>query len=139
MTKFFNKDSSSLDTLREITEKLNKKERELVAANKRFRILFDHAPLGIVITSHRKIVNANKFMYDALGYKESDLIGKSTRILYMTDDEYNRIGELIVKYPEFTSIVNMRHADGSSKEYTLKVTRISTDENVASIYVEMRE
>lgn len=139
MTKLFNTDSSTLDTIRTMTEKLNTKERELIAANKRFRLLFDHAPIGIVITSNRVIVSANSFMFNSLGYTEGELIGSSTRLLYNTDEEYQRVGNLIQLHDEFIDRVNMRHKNGSTREYTLKVTRISTDENVASIYIEMRE
>jgi PAS domain S-box-containing protein len=139
MSKIFNKDSSTLDTIRVMTEKLNKKEKELVAANKRFRVLFDHAPLGIIVTSNRVIVTANSYMYNTLGYTSEELIGKPTRMLYATEDEYQKVGILLTMHQEFSCRVHMIRADGVIKEYTLKVTKISTDENVASIYIEMRE
>ena len=139
MGKIYNKDSPYLDTIRDLTESLNNREKELVAANRRFRVLFDHAPIGIIITANRFIISANKYIYTALGYNEKDLIGKSTKILYMNDSDYDMVGDLIKTHDEFTCIIQMRHISGIAKEYTLKVTKITTDENVASIYIEMRE
>lgn len=139
MTKVYNTDTGTLKSIRDLTERLNTKEKELIVANKRFHILFDHAPIGIIITSNRTIMNANKFMYKTLGYTSEDLIGCCTRILYDTEETYERVGELLKLHDEFTCSVNMKHKDGIIKEYTLKVSKISTDENVASIYIEMRE
>jgi PAS domain S-box-containing protein len=139
MTKIFNKDVSTLSIIRELTQQLNTKERELIVSNNRFRVLFDHAPIGIVITSNRIIMDANNYMYQTLGYTKEQLINKSARILYDSDESYDKVGVLIENNKEFTTRVNMKHRNGAIKRYTLKVTKVSTDENVASIYIEMRE
>jgi PAS domain S-box-containing protein len=137
--KTFIKDTASLDKIREMTEKLGCKERELLIANRRYRAILDHAPIGMLMTSGRVIIDANKRLEHMLGYNPSSLIGCSTRILYDTDETYNYVGKLIDEYEkEFTCRVNMRHSDGHVSEYTLKVTKISDEENVASIYIEFR-
>ncbi|MFA5306115.1 MAG: PAS domain S-box protein [Candidatus Babeliales bacterium] len=122
-----------------MTEQLNCKERELVRANKRFRAILDHAPIGMLMTSGRKIIDANIRVGEMLGYDTKDLIGQSTRIIYDSDETFDYVGRLLAEdKKEFTCRVNMRHSDGVIKEYTLKVTKITDDENVASIYVEFR-
>ena len=37
-------------------------------------------------------------MSEILGYPEEDIIGQNTRILYATEEEYERVGKLL--YPE---------------------------------------
>jgi PAS domain S-box-containing protein len=134
----FNKDTTYLEALKQVTNRLNKKEQELVVSNRRFRALFDHAPIGILITSKRTILDTNLCLGQMLGYNPCELIGKNTRILYTSDEDYNRVGNLIKEHQEFVTTVPMKSRDGRVKEYTLKVTKISDEENVASIYIEVR-
>lgn len=134
----FNKDTTYLEALKQVTSRLDKREQELIIANKRFRVLFDHAPIGILITSKRKILNTNLCLGQMLGYNPCELIGQDTRILYTSDEDYNRVGELINKHHEFVTSVPMVSRDGKIRNYTLKVTKISDEENVASIYIEIR-
>jgi len=110
----------------------------LVVSNKRFRALFDHAPIGILITSKRTILDTNLCLGQMLGYNPCELIGHSTRMLYVSDEDYNRIGDLIKEHHEFITTVPMKSRNGKVKDYTLKVTKISDEENVASIYIEVR-
>lgn len=134
----FNKDTTYLEALKETTNRLNKREQELVIANKRFRSLFDHAPIGILITSNRIIIDTNLCLERMLRYNPYELIGNSTRILYVSDEDFNRVGDLIKEHQEFITTVPMISRDGVVKNYSLKVTRISDEENVASIYIEIR-
>lgn len=138
-SKPFNKDTSTLAKIRDMTEKLGCKERELLIANRRYRAILDHAPIGMLMTSGRIIIDANKMLEEMLGYKTKDLVGRSTRIIYDSDETFNYVERLLNEYSkEFTCRVNMRHSDDHVSEYTLKVTKISDEENVASIYIEFR-
>ena len=137
--KTFDGNKGNLERIRELTAYLNATEQELVIANRRYRAILDHAPMGMLMTSGRIIIDANKRLEQMLGYKINDLIGKSTRVIYDSDETYQYVGKLIEEHDnEFSCRVNMKHADGTVKEYTLKVTKISDDENVASIYIEFR-
>jgi len=139
MIKSFNNDESSLKRIRTLTKVLSEKEQELLVANRRYRAILDHAPMGMLMTAGRTIIDANKRLEQMLGYKLQDLIGKSTRIIYDNEETYQYVGRLIDKYDkEFSCRVHMKHADGEVREYTLKVSKISDDENVASIYIEFR-
>jgi PAS domain S-box-containing protein len=139
MIKTFDSNKKNLDRIRELTAYLNATEQELVIANRRYRAILDHAPMGMLMTSGRIIIDANKRLEEMLGYKINDLIGQSTRMIYDTEETYQYVGKLINEYTkEFSCHVNMKHSDGTVKEYTLKVTNISDDENVASIYIEFR-
>ncbi len=135
----FNGDKSTLDKIRSMTEALSCKEHELQTANRRYRAILDHAPIGMLMTAGRTIIDTNKRLEEILGWTRECLIGKSTRIIYDTEETYQYVGKLLEEdIKEFTCRVNMRHIDGTVKEYTLKVTKITDDENVASIYIEFR-
>jgi PAS domain S-box-containing protein len=60
--------------------------------------------------------SANTAWCESFGYTESELIGKTTRMLYETDEEYERIGrELYANLPErgLTSVhTRLRRKDG---------------------------
>lgn len=60
--------------------------------------LFNATPIGIVLiegTSDKRIlINTNQFLLDLLGYTKEELLNKSTRLYYLTDDEFTRVGDL---------------------------------------------
>jgi len=122
-----------------MTEALSCKEHELQKANRRYRAILDHAPIGMLMTSGRVIIDTNKRLEEMLGWSRDCLIGKSTRVIYDSEETFQYVGRLLDEdRKEFTCRINMRHADDTIKEYTLKVTKITDDENVASIYIEFR-
>ncbi|PLX81704.1 MAG: hypothetical protein C0614_06505, partial [Desulfuromonas sp.] len=54
------------------------------------------APMSIGLTRQRVFSWVNRWMVDLLGYPESELIGQSARMLYESDQEFERVGS--VKY-----------------------------------------
>ena len=54
------------------------------------------APMSIGLTRQRVFSWVNRWMIDLLGYHEKELIGQSSRMLYESDQEYERVGR--VKY-----------------------------------------
>jgi PAS domain S-box-containing protein len=60
--------------------------------------IFDAAPIGIGLVEEgtRNILSVNNFLCSLLGYSEEELVGKSVRMLYATEEEYLRVG--ILKY-----------------------------------------
>lgn len=57
--------------------------------------VFRAVPTGIGIFENRRFLAANERFCEMLGYEEDELVGKNTRMLYVTKDEYERCGELI--------------------------------------------
>ena len=52
--------------------------------------------IGISYARNREIIWANKAMEDLFGFThESDYVGQDTRILYPTEEEYRRIGQIL--------------------------------------------
>lgn len=58
----------------------------------------DHAVIGL---KNRTIIFANNAVYNVFGWKPEELIGKSTRLLYRSDKEFEEIAERF--YPALTS------------------------------------
>lgn len=56
--------------------------------------IFRTAPIGIVFVKHREFQWCNENGLTVLGYSRDELLGKSTRILYENDEEFERIGQL---------------------------------------------
>jgi PAS domain S-box-containing protein len=63
-----------------------------------------HAVIGL---HNRKIIFANESVESVFGWKADELIGKSTRKLYRTDEDYEEIGRLF--YPALEKQRTYRH------------------------------
>lgn len=57
-----------------------------------YRLAFDMAPVGLVMSRHRVIVDCNEHLCEMFGATREQLNGQSFQILYPSVDEYERIG-----------------------------------------------
>lgn len=57
-----------------------------------YRLAFELAPVGLVISRHRTMVDCNSHLCEMFGASRELLIGQSFRILYPTAEEYERLG-----------------------------------------------
>ena len=60
-----------------------------------YRLAFDLAPIGMVLSRHRTMVDCNQAVCDMFGASRAQLVGQSFQILYPSVDEYERTGERI--------------------------------------------
>lgn len=60
-----------------------------------YRLAFDLAPVGLVLSRHRTMVDCNQAVCEMFGASREQLIGQSFRILYPSADEFERFGERI--------------------------------------------
>ncbi len=60
--------------------------------DEKMRSLFRVAPIGIGITRDRTIVEVNDRFCRLLGYRQDELIGRNSRLLYGSDQEYEVAG-----------------------------------------------
>ena len=60
-----------------------------------YRLAFDLAPLGLVLSRDRASVDCNRQLCEMFGAPREQLVGQSFRILYPSADEYERAGERI--------------------------------------------
>ncbi len=57
-----------------------------------YRLAFEMAPVGLVISRNRTMVDCNRQACEMFGASRELLIGQSFRILYPSADEYERLG-----------------------------------------------
>ena len=60
-----------------------------------YRSAFELAPVGLVLSRHRTMVDCNRAVCDMFGASREQLVGQSFQILYPSADEYQRTGERI--------------------------------------------
>ncbi len=61
-----------------------------------YRTAFDFAPIGLVLSRHRLMIDCNRAVLAMFRAEREQLIGQSFRVLYPTQGEYERTGERIV-------------------------------------------
>lgn len=61
-----------------------------------YRIAFDLAPIGLVISRNRLMVDCNQQLLEMFGASREQLVGRSFEVLYPTHDEFERTGARIV-------------------------------------------
>ena len=57
-----------------------------------YKLAFDLAPVGLVLSRNRAIVDCNQHLCDMFGASREVLMGQSFQILYPSADEYERLG-----------------------------------------------
>lgn len=60
-----------------------------------YRTAFEEAPVGLVLSRHRVMVDCNHALCEMFGLARQDLIGRSFQLLYPTADEFERTGQRI--------------------------------------------
>jgi PAS domain S-box-containing protein len=61
-----------------------------------YRTAFDLAPVGLVMSRHRLVVDCNQQLLAMFGAEREQLIGQSFEVLYPSAEEYQRTGERIL-------------------------------------------
>src|SRR5438046_9297522 len=61
-----------------------------------YRTAFDLAPIGLVISRNRLMVDCNQQLLDMFGASREQLVGQSFEVLYPTHAEFERTGARIV-------------------------------------------
>jgi PAS domain S-box-containing protein len=61
-----------------------------------YKTAFDLAPIGLVLSRNRLIVDCNRQVLDMFGTLREALVGRSFEVLYPTHDEFERTGARIV-------------------------------------------
>jgi len=62
------------------------------AGEAEMRALLEYAPIGIALVRDRKVARVNESLCTLFGYTREELVGASTRIVYINEEEYERMG-----------------------------------------------
>ena len=85
-------------------------------------LAFDLAPVGMVLSRHRTMVDCNQAVCDMFGASREQLVGQSFLILYPSVDEYERTGQRITPILNAQGLYSddrvMRRVDGRFKGET---------------------
>jgi diguanylate cyclase (GGDEF)-like protein/PAS domain S-box-containing protein len=96
------------------------------------RAVLDGAPAGIGIVINRAFIEVNQRFCDMIGYEAAELIGESSRMVYSSDEEHARVGE--VKYKQISEHghgqveTRMRRKDGGIIEVLLSSTALDRND-----------
>jgi PAS domain S-box-containing protein len=61
-----------------------------------YRTAFDLAPIGLVLSRNRLMVDCNRHLLEMFGAEREQLVGRSFEVLYPTHEEFERTGQRIV-------------------------------------------
>ena len=73
-------------------------EEVLRESEEKLQAIFRAAPVGIGVVTERVFGHVNQRMCEITGYLREELIGRSSRMIYATDAEFERVG--VVKYQQ---------------------------------------
>ncbi len=118
---------------RRVTEALRRSETELSS-------MLRAASVGITLTRDRICYQANATMGRLFGYPVEELIGKPTRSLFVSQEEYDRIGDLLRDLDAGADVVTgdaqLRRKDGSVVDVNIRLTLLDPNDHSAG-YVAM--
>jgi len=60
-----------------------------------YRVAFDQAPVGLVLSRHRLMIDCNRELLAMFGATREQIVGQSFEVLYPTADEFERTGQRI--------------------------------------------
>ncbi len=107
----------------DITEQKDEREKllNLEALKASFLDAIPHAAVGL---QNRVIIFANKAVDDVFGWHPEELIGKTTRILYRSDEEYEEIGRYVytILREQRTCSLEIPCIRMDGREITMKLT-----------------
>ncbi len=90
---------------------------DLVRSQHILENLLSHAPTGIYKSTNREITFVNDYILSITGYNREELTGRSTRIFYYDNAEYDRArSDLITQLSEsdfFSGVYKWKHKNGT--------------------------
>ena len=84
-----------------------------------YQIAFEMAPVGLVLSRNRSIVDCNQHLCEMFGASREQLVGQSFQLLYPSAAEYERIGARMIPILNAKGLYAddriMKRADGRNK------------------------
>ena len=83
----------------DITEQ-KQAEAVLRESEEKMRSIIRVAPVGLGVVSNRVFLEVNDRLCEMTGYAREELIGKNSRFLHVSEDEYEKVNQVIYEQPE---------------------------------------
>jgi PAS domain S-box-containing protein len=133
-----------LGNVMEVTERVEsrEKQKELETLEASILAAIPHAVIGL---KDRRIIFANDGVQSVFGWKEEELTGKNTRILYRTEEDYEEMAGLYSRLEEQETVLTefpCRRKDGTDIECMVSASRIGeslTKKNIVITYEDITE
>ncbi len=117
--------------IRDITER-KQAELELKTSRESLENIFKASPIGIGIVEGRRFVKVNDAFLNMLGYTPDEIINISTRIIYPSDHEYDRMGKVhyaqIEQKGRAFNVTRFRHKNGKLIDIHLRSKKMDMHE-----------
>jgi len=128
----------------EVTERVRsrEKQKELETVEVSILAAIPHAVIGL---RDRRVIFANHGVQAVFGWNEAELIGKSTRILYRTEEDYEKMAGLYSKLRRQKTVGTefpCRRKDGTDIECMVSASRIGEhlkEKNIVITYEDITE
>jgi PAS domain S-box-containing protein len=108
--------------------------------------LLDALPIAVMGMQARRIVLANHAVEDVFGWKPEELIGRGTRVLYRSDEDYEQVGKSVYKVLKkqrtFKTEFPCRRKGGKNIICLVSVARIGEslqDDRIIATYEDITE
>lgn len=105
-------------------------------------LLWD-VPIAMAITENRCIVDVNQAFCSLMGYSKSELCNQGVRLLYESDEEYQRVGRsklAVIAEKGWADVeTRWRTRDGEVKEVHATSSRITADSSSSRLFVIARD
>jgi diguanylate cyclase (GGDEF)-like protein/PAS domain S-box-containing protein len=109
-------------------------ERRIVDLVMQQQLMLDNELIGMVRTRSRTTVWSNKAFKAIFGYGQDELDGQPSRLLYLDDESYERVGaegyEHVLNNSRYRTQLKMRRKDGTPVWIDLSGMSVSGDESL---------
>jgi PAS domain S-box-containing protein len=107
-------------------------EKELKEREETLRSILSAAPIGINLLQDRKFKWSNKSMEEIIGYSIEEIVEKSPRFLYESDEEFERVGSVLYNFSsekEVESIITKyRKKNGNFREVYIRTSPLDVND-----------
>ncbi len=80
------------------------------------QLIFDNAAVGILFVRDRMVQRCNRRLAEIFGYQAEELVGRSTRVFYLNEEDYQRDGvrayPVVMTGATYIGENRVRHKDG---------------------------
>jgi PAS domain S-box-containing protein/putative nucleotidyltransferase with HDIG domain len=108
--------------------------------------ILDALPVAVTVLRERRILFANRAVETVFGWRPDELVGRGTRILYRSDDEYEEIGRhfypVLERQRIFSEEFPCRHRDGHDILCFVSTSRIGAnleEKRIVATYEDITE
>jgi two-component system, cell cycle sensor histidine kinase and response regulator CckA len=126
----------------DVTEKKRAEEQRLASASI-LRSVFRATPIGVTFNIGRDLVSVNDSMCAMMGYEEKELLGKSARMFYATDEEFETAGRGLYPQVEANGFASVEtrfvRKDGSAIDVVLSAAMLRAEDPSAGFVVTVQD